>query len=104
MPTVELNALAMKLGEPTVYKLEHHPPQIGQTLRNGPVFSVPFRPRGPHPTLGPPPSMHLQTVNRNGRFYSPNGRFFNQNNRFAYPYNKLSNTGYREVIFFSCVL
>lgn len=102
MPTVELNALAMKLGEPATYKIESQPAQLPQSVRNTSGFTMASRPRMTQPTMIGAnqiiptshgyPSMHVPNFNRNGRYY-------NQSSRYAYPY-KFANNGYREVLVF----
>lgn len=47
-PTVELNALAMKLGEPTVYMVEEQPAlQQTNILHNVPTSQYPLQPTKP---------------------------------------------------------
>lgn len=82
MPTVELNALTMKLGETAVYTLEGPPGALeAPPPRGGSSYPAPYRPC--------PPSLQLQAYNRNSRYY-------NQNNRFMNNY-KYSNNTFKDV-------
>lgn len=73
-PTVELNALAMKRGEPTIYETE----QVVTTLAPKYINPPPGGPSTPQPGGGaghnyypaPPPNAHYGNFHRNGGLYN----------------------------------
>lgn len=83
MPTVELNALTMKLGLTAVYTQET--PIVPDQMRNG---TGPYR-SGVIPIRPPPPNMHqMPSFNRNQRVYQ---RFMNHFGKYPpNPYKEVS--------------